>query len=107
MAKKPRKKKTKVLTTKKAMVFKHTVVPERAYDDVADRVMAACKEFDAAMNEAYGRLDMHVFYSPVKDSIPMKFSYRICKVTHTSMFFPVDIKKALPTKEWVRVKENT
>lgn len=55
----------------------------RTYDEVAERVITAIEEFNAALQEAYDMPDLNVWIKE-ESRIPRQLGYIICKSTHTS-----------------------
>ena len=61
----------------------------RSYDEIAERVAAACKELNKALEEAFDRADMNVFIREtggvLRDGAPTRYEYFICRPTHTTL----------------------
>jgi hypothetical protein len=78
---------------------------QSGYDRIADRVMKAVEEFNAAIKEAHECAEMRVFISVRKSDLrPMQITPIIYRLTHTTLLFT--IKPTVQSNmEWRVVKD--
>lgn len=75
---KSRKPARKIKRRAKDVTFKHGPIPEvRTFEDVRDRVVAACAEFNAALLEAYDLTEMRVEIVEGANRPPMQLHHAI------------------------------
>lgn len=81
------------------MVFEHVKTDtQKEYDRIADRIIAAVTEINAALQEAHDCAEMRVFLA-TSEKRPMQFGYAIYRLTHSVVTF------VAAEKEWTSVKD--
>ncbi len=63
------------------------------YFNLADRVVAAIKGLEDVLAEAHKRKDMHVFIDRYENEVPLRFNYKISRVTDSTTNIPSGLVK--------------
>jgi hypothetical protein len=92
-------------TEPKPVVFEH-VQQKSAYEQLAERVLAAVKELNAALQAAHELAEMRVLMkiTAVGNGRAMTFHPQIYKLTHATINFSI-VSEEAAEKVWQQVKD--
>lgn len=106
------KKATKTKTTNKIVeglkeAVAYAATEKTPYQKTADRVMAAVRELNAALQEAHESAEMRVFLAarPRSSERAMQFDPQIYQMTHSTMTFVVKFAHDDKKGQWRHVKD--